>query len=78
MKKIAYVIFYLMVLNIIPVFANEKLIAIHTLEGGKKTVTLPVKCKEVRELYTNKVVPVKKQQFVYDFSAPDTALFEIV
>ena len=62
----------------IPVFANEKLIAIHTAEGGEKIVTLPVKCKEVREHYTNRVIPVKKQQFVYDFSTPDTVLFEII
>lgn len=62
----------------IPVFANEKLVAIHTAEGGEKTVTLPVICKEVRELYSGKTLPVYNYEFIYDFSTPDTALFEII
>ncbi len=62
----------------IPVFANEKLVAIHTAEGGRKAITLPVNSKEVRELYTGKTIPVYNHEFIYNFSTPDTALFEII
>ncbi len=62
----------------IPVFANEKLVAVHTAEGGKKTITLPVNAKEVKELYTGKTIPVYNKRFTCDFSTPDTTLFEII
>ncbi len=59
------------------VYANEKLVAVHTKDGGKKTITLPKKAKLVRELFTNKVVAENVDKVEYDFSTPDTALFEI-
>lgn len=62
----------------LPVFANERLVAIHTASGGERTITLPVACREVRELYTEQVIPVTACQFRYPFAAPDTALFELV
>jgi len=36
----------------VPVYANERLVAIHVAKGCEKTVTLPVDCRQVRELYT--------------------------
>jgi hypothetical protein len=60
----------------VPVYANEKLCAIHMAQGGKKTVTLPRDCKQVRELYTGEVTPVLNRRFDYTFKTPDTALFE--
>ncbi len=62
----------------VPVFANEKLVAIHMAQGGAKTITLPGACREVRELYTGRVVPVQGRQFPYTFATPDTALFELI
>ncbi len=60
----------------VPVYANERLIAIHMAEGGEKTITLPGAVQKVRELYSGQVIPVVNQKFSYHFSTPDTALFE--
>ena len=60
----------------VPVFANERLVAIHTATGGEKTITLPFPCRAVRELFTDQVIPVEDNQFRHTFEAPDTALFE--
>jgi hypothetical protein len=62
----------------VPVFANERLIAVHMAAGGEQTITLPVPCRAVRELFTDRVVPVAGRQFRYTFAAPDTALFELL
>jgi len=62
----------------VPVYANERLVAIHMAQGGEKTITLPKVCREVRELYTGRVIPVKERRFQYMFATPDTALFEVV
>lgn len=62
----------------VPVFANERLIAVHMAVGGEKTITLPVPCRAVRELFTDRVISVEDQRFRYTFAAPDTALFELL
>ena len=62
----------------VPVYANERLVTIHMAQGGEKTITLPVDCRQVRELYTGRVVPVAGRQFRYTFATPDTALFELI
>ena len=62
----------------VPVYANERLVAIHMAQGGEKTITLPKACREVKELYTGRVIPVANRRFQYTFAAPDTALFELV
>jgi len=62
----------------VPVYANERLVAIHTAQGGERTITLPKPCREVRELYTGQVIPVADKKFRYMFATPDTALFETV
>ena len=62
----------------VPVYANERLLAIHTAHGGEKTVTLPSGCRQVRELYTGWVSPVWERRFRYTFKTPDTALFELL
>lgn len=61
----------------VPVYANGQLLAIHVAEGGEKTITLPVDCREVRELYTGQTFPVTQRRFSYLFQTPDTALFEL-
>jgi hypothetical protein len=62
----------------VPVFANERLVAIHVAHGGERTITLPKACREVRELYTGRVMSVTERKFRYTFATPDTALFELV
>ena len=62
----------------VPVYANERLAAIHVARGGEKTITLPVACREVRELFTDRTIPVADRRFRYTFASPDTALFELV
>lgn len=62
----------------VPVYANERLVAIHMARGGEKTITLPDDCRQVRELYTGQVIPVSRRRFSYTFQTPDTALFELV
>lgn len=61
----------------VPVYANEKLAAVHVASGGEKIITLPGKAKNVTELYTGQVVKVRNRKFSYNFATPDTALFEI-
>ena len=61
-----------------PVYANERLVAIHMAQGGEKTITLPAACREVKELFTGRTVPVADKKFRYTFATPDTALFELV
>ena len=62
----------------VPVYANDKLIAIHTIEGGKRMVNLPRKVKQVKELYSDKIVAENTDKFEYEFKKPDTALFELI
>ena len=62
----------------VPVYANERLLAIHTAQGGKKTITVPGDFNQVRELYTEQLIPVSQRRFSYTFDTPDTALFELV
>ena len=62
----------------VPVYANERLVAVHVAHGGEKTLTLPTDCRQVRELHTGQVIPVTDRRFSYTFKTPDTALFELV
>jgi hypothetical protein len=62
----------------VPVYANERLVAVHMAQGGAKTIMLPCACRQVKELYTGQVVPVAGRRFEYTFKSPDTALFELV
>ncbi len=61
----------------VPVYANQRLVAIHTAQGGAKTITLPGECRQVRELYTGRLIPVSDRRFSYTFETPDTALFDL-
>ena len=62
----------------LPVYANDKLISIHTADGGKETIYLPRKVKQVKELYSDKIVAENTDKFEYEFKNPDTALFELI
>ena len=59
------------------VYANEKLLSIHSSKGGKRLVKLPFKCSKVTELYTKKVVGYNCDEIEITISKPDTLLFEL-
>ena len=61
----------------LPVYAEGNLLAIHTKDGGKITVTVDERYSVAEDLFTGKRTVVERGKFVYDFSAPDTALFRL-
>ena len=60
-----------------PVYASEKLVAVHSKTGGVKKITLPKTAAKVVEAFSGKVVAENAQVFEYDFAEPETALFEL-
>jgi len=60
-----------------PLYANRRLLALHTIEGGKRTVTLPRTCRRVTELFTGRVVAENADRFEDTLTAPCTALYEL-
>ena len=62
----------------IPVFANERLFALHCKTGGLTRVTLPFRCAKVVDLLTGETVATDAAAFDTDLASPDTRLFEMV
>lgn len=60
-----------------PLYANRRLIALHTIAGGPRTVTLPKKCRRVTELFSGRVVAENASRFEDQLTAPCTMLYEI-
>lgn len=60
-----------------PVYTNEKIVAIHFKEGGKKRIALPKKYAKVIDIMSKKIVAENASSFEYEFANPDTALFEL-
>ena len=60
-----------------PVYVNQRLIAIHSKEGGVKRVTLPRPCRRVRELFGNRIVGENCAAFIDELAAPATALYHL-
>ncbi len=60
-----------------PVYANRRLLAIHTKDGGEKEISLPADCTAVRDVYAGKTIPVTNRKFAYSFKTPDTVLFDL-
>jgi len=61
-----------------PVYANQRLLAIHTRDGGRQTVALPRAYRKVIDVFAGRTVAENAAQFVHTFATPDTALFELV
>ena len=74
----------------VPVYSNEKLTAVHAggmgCESGngapesasitqKLKIKLPQKFSKITELFSNRVVAENAEEFEYELSIPDTALF---
>lgn len=62
----------------IPVYANERLLAIHTASGGNIKVNLPRIYSQITELYSGRRVAEKTLSFTFNFASPDTCLFELI
>jgi len=60
-----------------PVYATERLVAIHTKTGGAKKITLPREAVSVTEAFSGKRVAENCRTFEYEFASPETALFII-
>jgi hypothetical protein len=60
-----------------PLYANRRLIALHTIEGGCRTVVLPKKCRRVTELFSGRVVAENASRFEDMLTAPCTTLYEV-
>ncbi len=60
-----------------PLYANDRLVALHTIEGGRRTVTLPMTCRRVTELFSGRVVAENTDRFDDTLAAPGTALYEL-
>ncbi len=60
----------------LPVYAEGDLLAIHTESGGTKKISTLPGYTLATELFTEKSYPITAQNFIYDFSTPDTALFK--
>ena len=61
-----------------PVYANERLLAVHCKEGGEKTISLPRPVGKVLDILNNTIVAENTASFSYVFQTPDTVLFELV
>lgn len=59
------------------VFANDRFLAIHTKDGGRMTIHLPHRVREVIDLLDDRVVASDCDSFTDDFATPDTKLYEI-
>jgi len=61
-----------------PVYANQRLLAVHVKEGGEKKIRLPQTCKKVIDVLKGETVAENVSEFTYRFETPDTGLFELV
>lgn len=59
-----------------PVYANDRLLAVHVADGGVRKIMFPRSVSTVKELFTNNEIKLKGRYLEYEFSSPDTALFE--
>ena len=62
----------------VPVMANERLLAIHVKDGGRKTIHLPRMCSKVVDLINDRTVATDCDSFEDDFKTPDTKIYETV
>jgi len=61
----------------IPVYANEKLLALHFSEGGTKKISLPKSFRRVTNIISEEVIVENKSVFLYPFKTPDTVIFNL-
>ena len=59
------------------VFAKEGFLAVHTKDGGEKTVRLRTKAAKVVDLLSGETIARDADSFSVKFASPDTRLFSI-
>jgi len=60
-----------------PLYANDRLIALHTITGGPRTIVLPKKCRRVTEVFSGRVVAENSDRFEDRLAPPCTVLYEV-
>jgi len=60
-----------------PLYANGRLIALHTITGGARTLILPKPCRRVVELFSGRVLGENVDRFTDTLAAPCTVLYEL-
>jgi len=60
-----------------PVYANTRLVSVHSATGGKKRIRLPARVREAVDLLAERAVLTDGDSFESDFATPDTKIFEI-
>lgn len=60
-----------------PLYANGRLIALHSITGGPRTVVLPKPCRRVVELFSGRVLGENVTRFEDTLSPPCTMLYEL-
>ena len=58
-------------------FVKEGFLAVHTKDGGEKTVRLSAKAAQVVDLLTGEILARDADSFSVRFASPDTRLFGI-
>lgn len=61
----------------IPVYADDRFLALHSKEGGEMTIRLPRRVTKITELFSGKLAAQNVSEFQWNFRAPDTVLFEM-
>jgi hypothetical protein len=60
-----------------PLYANGRLIALHSVKGGKRTVALPKPCRQVRELFSGRLLGEDVTRFEDTLTPPCTVLYAL-
>ena len=61
----------------IPVYADDRFLALHSKEGGTMTIRLPRRTGRITVLFSGKLAAENVSEFQWNFRAPDTVLFEM-
>ena len=60
-----------------PVYANTRVLAIHSATGGRKRIRLSARVREAVDLLAERTVLTDGDSFEIDFTTPDTKIFEV-
>lgn len=60
-----------------PVYATDRLVAVHTGTGGPRTIRLRRSCARVTELFSGRIVAENTGEFTDTLQGPDTVLYEL-
>ena len=60
-----------------PLYANDRLIALHTITGGPRTIVLPKKCRRVTEVFSGRLVAENTDRFEDTLTPPCTVMYEV-